>query len=145
MEIYFHPDNENFVEDAQAYQLIWEQYGTRIINALETSAKMAFKEGMINAIIFEGIGHSRPLCFRASYPDDIKRSTLVHELAHRLVAGNGKRAENSLEAHKLINPILYDAWISLYGKEFADRMVAVESARGLIYKEAWDWMFLQRI
>ena len=141
MNINFYPDNENFIEAAKEYQLIWEKDGNRIITALESTSKMIFKEKIINAIVFEGISHSHPLSLRASYSSDVKKSTLIHELAHRLMVGNNMKAENSLEAHKLINGILYDAWVSLYGKEFADTMVKIESERTPIYKEAWDWTF----
>jgi hypothetical protein len=36
---------------------------------------------------------------------------------------------------------LYDVWTSLWGKEFADRQVAIESdRRGLYdYETAWKW------
>ncbi len=141
MNIYFYPDNENFTEATNEYQSIWEQDDNRIISALETAGKIPFKENTINAIVFEGKSHSHPLSLRASYSADVKKGTLVHELAHRLVVGNNMKAENSLEAHKLINNILYDAWTSLYGKEFADTMVKVESERTPMYKEAWDWTF----
>jgi len=141
MNIYFYPDNENFTEAVKEYQLIWEQDGDRIISALETSGKMIFKENIINAIVFEGISHSHPLSLSASYSADIKKGTLIHELAHRLVVSNNVKTENSLEAHKLIYAFLYDVWISIYGKEFADTMVKIESERTPMYKEAWDWIF----
>ncbi len=32
---------------------------------------------------------------------------------------------------------LYDVWHELYGKDFADRMVEVESERSDMYKNAW--------
>ena len=141
MNINFHPDNENFIEEAKEYQKIWDKEGSRIIAALENAGKMKFKENTINAIIFEGISHSHPLTLRASYSADVKKSTLVHELAHRLVVGNNMKTNNALEAHKLINGFLYDAWIVLYGKEFADAMVKIEGERTPMYKEAWDWTF----
>lgn len=144
MNIYFHPDNENFIEAAKEYQLIWDKEGSRIIDALENFGNMKFKEKTINAIIIERMSYSHPLTFRASYPADVKKSTLVHELAHRLVVGNNIKAENPLESHKLINGFLYDAWVLLYGKEFADAMVKIESSRTPMYQEAWDWTFANK-
>ncbi len=139
MNIYFYPDNENFTDATKKYQSIWQEDGNLIITALETAGKMKFKESIINAIVFEGMSHSHPLSLRASYSSDVKKGTLVHELAHRLVVGNNLKSNNPLEAHKLINNILYDSWVLLYGKEFADTMVKIESERTPMYKEAWKW------
>ena len=141
MQIKFHPDNENFTEAVKKYQEIWDKYGIDIIETLEKVSGLTFKEKFINAIIFEGISHSHPLSLRASYSEDVKRGALVHELAHRLF---NKKTSNSLEAHKLINDTLYKVWVLLYGKEFADTMVRVESERAPMYKEAWDWTFANK-
>lgn len=49
------------------------------------------------------------------------------------------KEDKGLLSHKVLNLILYDVWESLYGKEFADSEVGVESKRTDIYKQAWDW------
>jgi hypothetical protein len=141
MQINFYPDNEDFSDAAKEYQFIWQQDGKNIINALQNASGMTFKKNIINAIIFETKSHSHPLTLRASYSLDVKKGTLIHELAHRLFVDNNHKAENSLEAHKLINHTLYSAWVTLYGKEFADTMVSIESDRAPVYKEAWNLYF----
>lgn len=141
MQINFYPDNEDFSDATKEYQFIWQQDGKNIINALQNASGMTFKKNNINAIIFETKSHSHPLTLRASYSLDVKKGTLIHELAHRLFVDNNHKADNSLEAHKLINHTLYSAWVKLYGKEFADTMVSIESDRAPVYKEAWNLYF----
>lgn len=77
---------------------------------------------------------------RASYPYSVKQGTLIHELGHRLISPLHNRVED-LDEHQHLNLFLHDVWIKLYGKEFADEMVAVESKRkGLYdYEGAWKW------
>ena len=86
--------------------------------------------GPIKAIVFEGISNSgykwKPMRMRASYPPDTKRATLVHELAHRLIAD---LSSWNLEEHPIIFLFVYDVWVKLWGQEFADEQVAVESER----------------
>jgi hypothetical protein len=72
---------------------------------------------------------------RASYPPDTKRATLAHELGHRLQSGLFRREE---EEHGPLFLWLYDAWVALWGREFADAQVAVERRRGGPYPKAWD-------
>ena len=76
---------------------------------------------------------------RASYPAEVKKGTLIHELAHRML-GRVKPTDD-IDEHRKIFLVLYDIWVALYGKEFADRNVAVESSRkGLYdYESAWKW------
>jgi hypothetical protein len=73
---------------------------------------------------------------RASYPADTKKATLMHELGHRLMAGLLRRDEP--DEHDKLFLFLYDAWIALYGKDFADAQVAIEKRRRGPYPAAWD-------
>ena len=141
MQINFYPDNEDYLEASKEYQLIWEQDGAKIVNVLQDISGMTFKKNTINAIVLEQKSHSHPLTLRASYSLDIKKGTLIHELAHRLFVDNNHKTNDPLKAHELINHTLYSAWVALYGKEFADNMVLVESGRAPVYKEAWDLYF----
>ena len=73
---------------------------------------------------------------RASYAHATKQATLVHELAHRLIAD---RVPGSFEDHPIIFLFVYDAWVELWGKELADREVEVESARKGMFYYAGAW------
>ena len=96
--------------------------------------------GPIRAIVYEGISNSgyrdRPMRMRASYPPDTKRATLVHELAHRLISD---LVPQHVEEHPIIFLFVYDVWVKLWGQEFADEQVAVESERRgrYDYESAW--------
>lgn len=73
---------------------------------------------------------------RASYPPDTKRATLIHELGHRLQSELFHFGEDD---HKYLFLWIYDVWVKLYGREFADAQVAVERQRGRMYPAAWDF------
>ena len=57
-----------------------------------------------------------------------KKATLVHEMGHRLSFLLPRTAE--LDDHRLLYLFLYDVWTDLYGRAFADRMVAIERRIG---------------
>jgi len=76
----------------------------------------------------------------ASYTPDIKKATLIHEIGHR----HNSRLRNrpkEIDEHRVLFLWLYDVWVKLYGKEFADNAVKVESARKgrYDYESAWKW------
>jgi hypothetical protein len=71
---------------------------------------------------------------RASYQYATKKATLVHELGHRLIAKQSK-ADN----HPILFLFLYDVWVELWGKEFADEQVAIESNRRGLYDYEGAW------
>jgi hypothetical protein len=75
---------------------------------------------------------------RASYPPTTKRATLIHELGHRHLARIGDPPE-TLDSHGALFLILYDAWVDLYGEEFANQQVEVESNRRGRYDYASAW------
>ena len=75
------------------------------------------------------------MVLRASYEDETKRGTLVHELGHRLAADVPFKGDH----HELIFLFVYDVWVDLWGKEFADGQVRIEGLRkGLVdYDGIW--------
>jgi hypothetical protein len=73
---------------------------------------------------------------RASYPSDTKRATLVHELAHRLISG---LVSKNFDDHPVIFLFVYDVWVELWGREFADEQILVESRRTGRYDYAGAW------
>lgn len=146
LKITFYPESDKaeFIKAAKEYQDIWDSEGEKIIETMERISGLRFVEKFINAIVYEWISFSFPLRLRASYPLDIKKATLIHELGHRLLAGNKitKKGKNfrALEIHKPLYLILYDIWVNLYGEDFAKKNVKIESERHEDYKEAWEWV-----
>lgn len=140
----FSPKTDVQQDATKEYQAIWLQDGERIVSVLQTVTGLTFKETAIAVIVYEGPsfsgGDRQPMRLRASYEEAVKQGTLVHELGHRLLAVLEKRIEG-IDEHRSLNLFLYDAWVELYGREFADRLVAVESGRTGIYDyaAAWDW------
>lgn len=135
-----------FAKAAHEYEKIWEKDGKRIIDAFKKVAGLDFQQKKIDAVVYEGISRSgnlkHPMKLRASYPHDIKIGTLIHELSHRLIYGNGFTGEvDGLDGEEQKNLFLYDVWVELYGKEFAERNVKVESERKGFYdyEKAWNW------
>jgi len=143
LSISFTPEQEKFAEAAKEYQDIWRAEGNRIIEAMESVSGMKSFEKEIKAIVYEGVSFSgfgeRPMKLRASYPADVKKATLIHELGHRFLSRVPGTQE--IDAHRVLFLILYDTWVKLYGKEFADKSVEVEKKRkGLYdYEAAWKW------
>jgi hypothetical protein len=139
-QIDFQPESGRFNAATEEYREIWRTEGARISAALEAATGLEMEAGPIKAIVFEGISNSgykwKPMRMRASYPPDTKRATLVHELAHRLIAD---LSSWDLEEHPIIFLFVYDVWVKLWGQEFADEQVAVESERRgrYDYESAW--------
>lgn len=116
-----------------------------MIAALESAAGLRFiypqfVDTAITAYVREVASNSgyrdrSGMVLRARYSADTKKATLMHELGHRLMAGMFSRDE---EEHDELFLWLYDAWVALYGKEFADAQVLIEKRRGGPYPASWD-------
>jgi len=141
--INFEPESEKFAEATRDYRSIWSSEGKRIVETMESTAGLKFESKDVRAIVFEGVSSSGfgddPMKLRASYPFDVKKGTLIHELGHRLLSPVRKSQE--IDEHRALFLVLYDIWEKLYGKEFADSMVEVEKKRKGIYdyESAWKW------
>ena len=139
-EIEFSAESPEFAAVTGEYREIWKVDGKRIAATLHELTGLELEAGPIGAIVFEGVSnsgyHEEPMRLRASYPLAIKRATLVHELSHRLVSDV---APDRADQHPIIFLFLYDAWIQLWGKDFADAQVAVESERRGIYDYETAW------
>ena len=116
-----------FIEAAKEYQNIWDADGEKIVAALTKWSGLAWKEDKIEAKTFEGISHSHPLELRSSRTFEVKKATLVHELGHRLLSSHNLRHLDGQDSHQVLDLFLYDVWVELYGKDFADEMVKFES------------------
>ena len=138
------PGNRAWTVAAEEYDRIWAEDGDRVIRMMEEVSGLRFLESKIRAEIYEAPsfsgGGNRPMRLRASYPSDVKRGTLVHELGHRM-NGQLRRRPKELDEHRLLFLYLYDLWVRLYGPEFADREVAFErTLKGMYdYDAAWTW------
>jgi hypothetical protein len=138
LRITFTPESPQFEAAASEYAALWTREGERIVNAMESVSGLKFDENEVKAIIFEGTSESgyrmRPMRLRASYPPDTKKATLIHELGHRLESDLFPGEDD----HPYLFLWIYDVWVKLYGRQFADDQVAVEKARGRMYPAAWD-------
>jgi hypothetical protein len=144
LRLNFTPESEKFNEATKQYQSIWDTEGKRIRETMEQVSGLKFQETDIQVIVYEGVSNSgfrdRPMKMRASYPEDVKKATLVHELGHRLNSQLTNRPKE-IDEHRLLFLYLYEVWTKLYGERFADEMVEVEKKRkGLYdYESAWAW------
>jgi hypothetical protein len=144
IKLNFSPESERFAEATKQYQGIWNAEGSKMIEAMERVTGLRFLETEIAVIVFEGASSSgfgaKPMKLRASYPEEVKKATLIHELGHRL-NGQLKNRPKEIDEHRILFLYLYDVWTKLYGRDFADRMVEVEKRRkGLYdYEAAWNW------
>jgi hypothetical protein len=140
LQISFHPDSDRFSEATQQYQTIWAREGSSITAAMEAASGLKFEGREVLAIVLEVSSDSGykdiPMHLRASYPLDTKKATLIHELGHRLESELFHQGEDD---HRYLFLWIYDVWIKLYGREFADAQVAVEKQRGRMYPAAWDF------
>jgi hypothetical protein len=136
---------DSFSTAAREYEQIWAADGRRIVSTMERVAGLSFRyqqfhDTAIAASVLEGVSNSgfrnrSGMQLRASYPADTKRATLIHELGHRLMAGLYTRDEAE---HGPLFLWLYDVWVAMYGKSFADAQVEIERSRGGPYPAAWD-------
>ena len=144
VQIRFEPESPAFERATAEYDALWKAEGSRIVEAMERVSGLPFAERDIRGIVFEGVSNSgfreTPMRMRASYPPEIKKGTLIHELGHRLLSER-VLATKDVDEHRKLFLVLYDVWVALYGQEFADRNVVVESGRKGIYDydAAWKW------
>jgi len=137
----FVPVSPRFARDGDAYRRLWELDGERIVAAMEKITGLRFPQAPIAAIVSEGqpmtAYDGRTIRLRAGYSPAYKKATLVHELGHRLAFAFPHRG--GLDDHRLLYLFLYDVWSDLYGRDFADRMAAIERRIGPAYDSAWTW------
>ena len=135
-------NDKNFVSATEEYKTIWSADSGKIIQAIESTTALEFEEKRIAVLVFEGVSSSGKnandlMKLRASYSTEVKKCTLIHELSHRLLFGF--KFDTSEDGHKILNLFLFDVWKQLYGEEFANKMVDVESQRTDMYKNAWKY------
>jgi hypothetical protein len=140
----FVAESSNDSSAAEEFRQIWAANESRVVAALERYSgrrfiTAAWADTAITVRVLEAPAYSgyreRPIRMRSSYPPATKLATLAHELGHRLQADLFARDE---EEHEYLFLWLYDAWVALEGKAWADAQVAVERQRGERYVQAWD-------
>jgi len=128
--------------DAKAYRAIWDEYGQRIVAALETRTCMPFPEPAVSATVAEAVSNSggpeHPMRLRASYIRPVKQSTLVHELGHRHLWQLEERLDD-IDGHMTLFLVLDRVWADVWGEEFAGNRVRGESEWDEDYAAAWAW------
>ena len=115
-------------------------WSTLALVSAQTKVTMTFASQNKNPAFDAAVNEYRQIWFRSSYPPEEKKGTLVHELGHRMNEQLEKRPQD-LDEHRLLFLYLYDLYVDLYGKEFADREVAFgKTLKGLYdYEGAWNW------
>ena len=128
--------------DTKTYRAIWNEYGERIVSALETRTCLPFPEPRVEATVAEDVSNSggpaHPMRLRASYVRDIKQSTLVHELGHRHLWQLSERLDD-VDGHMTLYLVLDRVWADVWGEEFAESRVKSESVWDQDYADAWAW------
>lgn len=139
----FTPLEPRFEDTAAYYRGLWRAEGVRIMAALERESGFAFPARPLEIILRDappmtGYGCSA-IRLRGTYTGPTAVGTLIHELGHCLTARMPRTA--GLDDHRLLYLFLYDAWVSLYGRDFADRMVRIERRipGRYDYDAAWTW------
>lgn len=144
VELDFIPYSAAHRHAADTYQRIWNEYGQRIVEALESRTCLTFAERSVAAVIADGVSHSggpeHPMQLRASYQDHMKKSTLVHELGHRHLWQLVERMEE-LDGHQTLFLVLDLVWADVWGEAFA--LAGVEGESGwranYDYAATWAW------
>ena len=134
------------------YMAIWKNEGSKIIEAIEGTLGLKFKEKEIVINICEGYQNkgnffgndvSEQMVFR--YNNRCKIGTFFHELSHRIIMEyklfdiiNEKYKLNN--EHQLIDLFLYDSIEKAYGKEAAQLRVDYEKEfPEKEFKESWEY------
>jgi len=131
LELNFTASAPSFQPATEEYRAIWAAEGPRIVAAMERITGLHFEAGPIAVGVYEGTSLSgirgiTPMRMRASYSLATKRATLAHELAHRLI---GDLVPGTFDDHPVIFLFVYDVWVELWGRQFADEQVAIERKR----------------
>jgi hypothetical protein len=140
----FHAATAAHDSATRAYRAIWEQDGARIVAALEARTCMRFPETALAAVVGDEVsdsgGPEHAMSLRASYDLDVKRATLVHELAHRHLWQLANRLDG-LDGHRTLYLILEGVWADVWGEDFAAARVRGEASwrASYDYAAAWKW------
>ncbi len=145
MKINFYPESNNrdYIKAALEYKKIWKKDGIKIIKLIGKYSGQKFKTKEINALTCNQVSYSSPLLLESGLTKNIKEGVIVHELLHRLLVENNYRLPNknfTENVHRIIDLILFDIWVELFGEKLAKENMKHEIGYGCLdYKKAWDW------
>jgi hypothetical protein len=130
--------------DTRTYRAIWDEFGARIVAAVESVTCLPFTEPQISAIVANDVSHSggpeHPMQLRATYGRAVKQGTLVHELGHRHLWQLAQRLDG-IDGHMTLFLVLDRIWAQVWGEDFAAQRIQTESAwdASYDYGQAWQW------
>ena len=162
MKLIFKPhpkQRDNFEAFLQARRLerLWHDHEGVIIASFQLHTGLTFQEKQITVYVGADIethsgdnGQAMQIMYNSvDYrdPDEELVRALLHELAHRMLMGNGIRSaqedytySRNLLAHKRIYLFLYDVEVDILGAEIANEDVASTlQASNRAFGSAWDW------
>ena len=144
IELVFTASDPQLEQAAAEYRELWAAEGDEIVRALERWSGLQFAVDRVPVEVMEGPSWAgtTSMGMRASYPPETKRGTLAHELGHILIGDlipEDEEGEPVYDHHAFLYLFLYEAWIDLWGQEFADGQVAVESRRRGINDYEGKW------
>jgi hypothetical protein len=145
VKINFYPESnkKEYTKAVFEYRKIWNKDGKKILKLIEKYSNQQFEVKEINALIYNDISYSIPLTLESDLSKNIKKGVIVHELLHRLLVENNYYLPNenfTEEVHKIIDLILFDIWVELFGEKHAKENIEHEIGYGCLdYKKAWDW------
>jgi hypothetical protein len=153
--VFKYEDNFEKTLAAARYQKFWEKSSSEILASFYKHTQLRFKQKKITIHMREDgrsmAGNSHQPMELSMQRDDEQgiTCTLIHELAHRLVIGNGIDppegnkfidAHANYYVHRHIYLFLYDVYVDILGKEVAQTEVDRESTKpNSFYTKAWAW------
>lgn len=158
MKLIFDIDLNNDLEQTLAaarYKQFWEDNQQKIIDSFYKHTGLTFKQKQITIRLRkDGISRAgnkyQPMELSMTWKtEDGIGCTLIHELAHRLVIGNGidppednefVDAHANYYMHRHIYLFLYDVFVDILGEKVAREEIERESnGRISSYAKAWSW------
>lgn len=130
---------------AEHYRKLWEELGPTVERVARQVTGLEFQTKQIEAVVYDGVSQSHPLKLQATTNHQRSRGDLVHELMHILLTDNNIHSDviddpnHTRRAHKLLDLILFDIYVGVFGREFARDQVALERSQSPDYEQAWDW------
>lgn len=133
------------------YKQFWEENQDKIIQSFHKHTGLAFLQKQITVKVLDQPSsragtHNRRMELSSHRKTESRvGGNLIHELAHRLVIGNGIDVDTDASvwkyhSHRHINLFLYDVWVDVLGKRAADQELKAERTNTFdYYRKAWDW------